>query len=76
MCMANHDNIIERHIYTSEWAVSNLLPSNGAGPPESLGKLSFFLRGTVERRCGCVQVIPETTMGITPLVGSEERCHF
>ena len=37
MCMANHDTIIERHIYTSEWAVSNLLPSNGAGPPESPG---------------------------------------
>jgi hypothetical protein len=41
---AIHDTIIERHIGTSEWAVSNLLPSKGAGL-ESLGKLSFFLQG-------------------------------
>ena len=42
-----HDAIIERHICTSEWAVSNLIPSKGAGSriPESLGKLSFFLQG-------------------------------
>jgi hypothetical protein len=32
VCMDIHDNIIERHICTSEWAVSNLLPSNGVGP--------------------------------------------
>ena len=30
MCMAIRNTIIERHICTSEWAVSNLLPSNGA----------------------------------------------
>jgi len=42
--MAIHDTIIERHICTSEWAVSNLLPSNGAGF-DSLGKLSFFIKG-------------------------------
>jgi hypothetical protein len=29
--MAIHDTIIERHLCTSEWAVSNLLPSKGAG---------------------------------------------
>ena len=44
MCMAIHAAIIERHICTSEWTVSNLLPSKGAGL-ESLGKLSFFLQG-------------------------------
>jgi hypothetical protein len=26
MCMAIRDTILERHICTSEWAVSNLLP--------------------------------------------------
>jgi hypothetical protein len=34
VCMAimlsMHDTIVERHICTSEWAVSNLLPSKGA----------------------------------------------
>ena len=39
MCMAIHDTIIERHICTSEWAVSNVLPSKGAGL-EPLGKLT------------------------------------
>ena len=43
--MAIHDTIIERHICTSEWVVSNLLPSKGAEGLESLGKLSFFLQG-------------------------------
>jgi hypothetical protein len=42
--MAIHDIIIERHICTSEWAVSNLLPSKEYGL-ESIGKLSFFLQG-------------------------------
>ena len=42
--MTIHDTTIERHICTSEWAVSNLLPRMGVGL-ESLGKLSFFLQG-------------------------------
>ena len=31
MCVAIHDTIIEKHICTSGWAVSNLLPSKEAG---------------------------------------------
>jgi hypothetical protein len=45
VCMAIHDTIIERHICTSEWVVSNLLPSKGAVSRIRLGKLSFFLQG-------------------------------
>jgi hypothetical protein len=44
MCMAIQDTIIERHICTSEWAVSNFLPSKGSRDSNPSGS-SPFLQG-------------------------------
>ena len=72
MCMAiNHDTIIERHICTSEWAVSNLLPSKGAGPRIPREALSSSRAG---RRCGrmCSEMTPYSGNGN----GTYPHCHF
>jgi hypothetical protein len=76
--MAIHDTIIERHICTSEWAMSNILPSKGAGPliPR---EVLLLPPGRGDGVGGCAQkliVIPEMAMGATPLMGSGITINF
>ena len=70
MCMAIHDTIIERHICTLEWAVSNLLPSKEEGNPSGSSPSSSRAGGGVGGYAQKLIVIPEMAMGITPLTGS------
>jgi hypothetical protein len=64
-----HSLVVERHICTSEWAVGNLLPSNGAGPRISREAPSSSRAGG---RCGADVlrngILIGLAMGATPLI--------